>query len=129
MHKLKVEFSKFTVVGAINFVFTLILFYILVKIIYVNYLVALVIVSLLGMILTYALNYVWVFKTEEVLKFKGRLIKYILAGLLSVSLNVLVLERIVESTKFDPFYVQLALIPLIVVFNFSTAKFWSLKPV
>jgi len=128
MHKLKIEFSKFTVVGAANFLFTLVLFYLLVKVLRANYLIALVVVSLLGMILTYSLNHVWVFKPEQELAFKGRLLKYILAGFLSISLNVVVLAYIVEHTSFDPFYVQLALIPFIVAFNFSTAKYWSLRP-
>ena len=88
MHKLKIEFSKFTVVGAANFLFTLVLFYLLVKVLRANYLIALVVVSLLGMILTYSLNHVWVFKPEQELAFKGRLLKYILAGFLSISLNV-----------------------------------------
>lgn len=128
MHRLKIEFSKFTVVGAVNFVFTLVLFYLLVKVLRANYLIALVFVSLLGMILTYSLNHVWVFKPEQELAFKGRLLKYILAGFLSILLNVVALAYIVEHTGFDPFYVQFALIPFIVVFNFSTAKYWSLRP-
>jgi putative flippase GtrA len=128
MHRLKIEFSKFTVVGAVNFVFTLVLFYLLVKVFRVNYLIALMVVSLLGMILTYSLNHVWVFKPEQKLVFKGRLLKYIFAGFLSVSLNVFVLGYIVEHTDFDPFYVQIALIPFIVAVNFTTAKYWSLRP-
>ena len=128
MHKLKIEFSKFTIVGAVNFIFTFVLFFLLVKIIQWNYLASLVAVSLLGMILTYSLNHVWVFKPEQKLAFRGRLFKYILAGLVSISLNLIVLEYIVKRTGFDPFYVQTALIPFIVIFNFSTAKFWSLKP-
>jgi len=43
-------------------------------------------------------------------------------------LNMLVLSLIVEHSNFDPFFVQMGLIPLIVLFNFSTAKFWSLRP-
>lgn len=128
MHKLKIEFSKFTVVGAINFVFTFVMFYILVKVIQMNYLIALMFVSLLGMILTYYLNYVWVFKPAQKLAFKGYVFKYILAGSLSISLNMLALNYIVESTGFDPFYVQFTLIPFIVVLNFVSAKFWSLRP-
>lgn len=128
MHKLKVELSKFTVVGALNFLFTFVLFYLFVKVIEVNYLVSLVTVSLLGMVITYSANYVWVFKTESKLLYSGRLIKYVLAGMASISLNVVVLKYIVDRTGYDPFYVQAALIPMIVIFNFSTAKFWSLKP-
>ena len=128
MHKLKIEFSKFTVVGAVNFVFTLVLFYLLVKVIQINYLISLVAVSLMGMVLTYSLNHTWVFKPEDKLTFRGRLLKYILAGLLSIALNLVALSYIVEHTGFDPFYVQTALIPFIVIFNFVTSKFWSLRP-
>ena len=128
MHSLKIEFSKFTIVGAVNFVFTLVLYYLLVKVLRADYLIALVVVSLLGMFLTYSLNHIWVFKPEQKLAFKGRLLKYILAGFLSVSLNIVVLGYIVEHTDSDPFYVQFALIPFIVIFNFSTAKYWSLRP-
>lgn len=127
MHKLKVEFSKFTVVGAVNFVFTFVLFYLMVKVFNVNYLVSLAIVSLLGMIITYSANYVWVFKTDKRLSYNGRLLKYILAGVASIAFNAIVLKFIVDRTGYDPFYVQAALIPMVVVFNFSTAKFWSLK--
>ncbi|MDO8264598.1 MAG: GtrA family protein [Gallionella sp.] len=128
MHKLKIEFSKFAIVGALNFIFTFILFYIFVKVINFHYLIALMAVSLLGMILTYSLNHVWVFKPEQKLAFRGRLVKYVLSGFLSISLNLVALEYIVEHSDFDPFYVQTALIPFIVIFNFSTARFWSLKP-
>ena len=127
MHTLKVEISKFTLVGAINFVFTFILFYLLVRMIQINYLISLIVVSLLGMILTYTLNYLWVFKTSQKLSFNRCLIKYILAGFLSISMNALVLDCVVSQTNFDPFYVQLALIPFIVIINFATAKYWSLR--
>jgi putative flippase GtrA len=127
MHRLKREFSKFSIVGAVNFVFTFVLFFLFVKILQINYSVSLVVVSLLGMLVTYSLNHAWVFKPEEKLVFKGRLLKYLFAGFLSISLNVLALRYIVEQTGFDPYYVQLALIPFIVIFNFSTAKLWSLK--
>ncbi|MBT4791969.1 MAG: GtrA family protein [Halobacteriovoraceae bacterium] len=129
MHSLKIELSKFTVIGAINFIFTFILFFWMVKIIEVNYLIALPVVSVIGMVLTYTLNYVWVFKPEGKLVFRGRLIKYILAGSVSVSLNLIALKFLVDRTGFDPFYTQISLIPFIVVFNFLTAKFWSLRPV
>jgi len=42
-------------------------------------------------------------------------------------LNMFALRYLVERTHYDPFWVQAALTPLIVIFNFSTAKFWSLR--
>jgi len=124
---LKLEFSKFTLVGGVNFVFTFILFYLCVRILKINYLVSLILVSLLGMVLTYYLNHSWVFKPGDKFDFKVRFLKYLLSGFLSIGLNVLALHFVVSKTGFDPFYVQIALIPFIVVFNFSTAKFWSLR--
>lgn len=129
MHKLKIEFSKFTMVGAINFVFTLVMFFWLVKIVEFNYLSSLILVSFLGMVLTYSLNYIWVFKPEKKFEMRGRFIKYLLSGSLSIALNVLTLKYLVDQTGYDPFYLQMALIPFIVVVNFSAAKYWSLRRV
>lgn len=128
MQRLKIEFSRFAVVGAANFVVTFVLFYLLVQIVAINYLIALIGVSLIGMIFTYSFNYMWTFKTEDKLVFRERLLKYVISGVSSISLNAAALGYIVESTNFSPFYTQLALIPVIVIFNFSTARFWSLKP-
>ncbi|WP_414865262.1 GtrA family protein [Pseudomonas sp. IT-P12] len=127
MKLLKLEFSKFTLVGGVNFVFTFVLFYLSVRVWKINYLISLILVSLIGMVLTYSLNYLWVFKPRDKFDFKVRFFKYIFSGFLSIGLNVLALHFLVSKTGFDPFYVQIALIPFIVVFNFSTAKFWSLR--
>ena len=79
------------------------------------------------MLFSYALNFSWVFKPEQKIQFRARFVRFFLASVLSIALNILALSYIVEHTDFDPFHVQMALIPFIVVFNFSTAKFWSLK--
>ncbi|WP_165930955.1 GtrA family protein [Paralcaligenes ureilyticus] len=127
MKNIRIEFSKFTIVGGVNFVFTFVLFYFCLRIIKINYLVAIVLVSLAGMVLTYYLNHVWVFKPEQEVRFKARFFKYVVAGFSSIGLNVVLLHYVVVEVGFDPFFGQLALIPLIVIFNFSTAKFWSLR--
>ena len=128
MQKFKIEATKFTFVGAANFVLTFLIFTVMLKVIEINYLISLFVASFVGMTFTYTLNFSWVFKPEQKIKFKARFIKYILASLLSIALNLLALHYIVENTGFDPFFVQVALIPFIVVFNFTTAKYWSLRP-
>jgi len=127
MHKYKIELTKFALVGAINFVLTFLVFTVMLKMIGFNYLLSLAAAWLVGMLFSYMLNFTWVFKPELGIQFKTRFVKFLLAGLLSVALNMLALSYLVEYTGFDPFYVQIVLIPLIVVFNFATAKFWSLK--
>jgi putative flippase GtrA len=79
------------------------------------------------MLFSYVLNFTWVFKPEEQIRFRARFAKYFLASAVSIALNLMVLGAIVERTAYDPFWVQTALIPFIVVFNFATAKFWSLR--
>ena len=128
MHKLKIEVTKFTLVGAANFVLTFIVFTVMLKVLSLNYLLSLGAAWVVGMLFSYALNFAWVFKPEQKLQFKARFLRFFLASVVSIVLNMLVLSFIVERTGFDPFYVQFALIPLIVLFNFSTAKFWALRP-
>ncbi len=127
MHKLKIEATKFTIVGAANFILTFIVFTIMLKVLDVNYLLSLVAAWVIGMLFSYVLNFSWVFKPEQKIQFRDRFFRFFLASVLSIALNMLALSYIVEHTGFDPFYVQMVLIPLIVIFNFSTAKFWSLK--
>lgn len=128
MHKLRIEVTKFTLVGAANFMLTFIVFTTMLKVFMVNYLLSLAAAWIVGMFFSYALNFSWVFKPEHKIQFKARFAKFFFANTLSIVLNMLALSYIVERNDFDPFYVQVALIPFIVIFNFLTAKFWSLKP-
>lgn len=128
MHKIKVEATKFTIVGAMNFVLTFVIFITMLKILSMDYLLSLGVASVIGVFFSYAVNFIWVFKPERRIQFKSRFLKFFVASALSITLNMLLLRYIVEQANFDPFYTQLALIPFIVLFNFSTAKYWSLRP-
>jgi putative flippase GtrA len=127
MHKLKLEITKFTLVGAANFILTFIVFTTMLKVMSLDYLLSLAAAWFVGMCFSYALNFSWVFKLEQKIQFKDRFFKFFLASLGSIVLNMLLLSYVVERTGLDPFYVQMALIPLVVIFNFSTAKYWSLR--
>jgi putative flippase GtrA len=124
---MKIEFTRFTIVGFINFMLTFLIFFTLLKIFNVNYLISLALVWIIGILFTYFLNFLWVFKPEQRLQFKERFVKYFLSYLLSFALNIFALNYIVERTGFDPFYAQAVLVPFIVIFNFSTSKYWSLR--
>lgn len=127
MHKLKIEATKFTIVGAANFVLTFIVFTALLKFFSVNYLLSLGTAWIVGMLFSYVLNFSWVFKPEQKIQFKVRFFRFFFASACSIGLNMLVLSYIVERSDYDPFYLQMLLIPLIVIFNFSTTKYWSLR--
>ena len=127
MHRLKIEVTKFMLVGAANFILTLVVFTMMLKAMSANYLLSLSVAWIVGFSFSYVLNFSWVFRPEEKIQFKARFLKYFLSNIFSILLNMLILAFMVELTNTDPYYVQLALIPLIVVFNFSTAKYWALR--
>lgn len=121
------EVFRFLIVGGANFVLTFVLFYSFYRVLELNYSLALFGAWAIGMLFTYALNFTWVFMPEGSLKSASRFSKYLTSQLISIGLNLVTLHLIVQSTGWDAFYVQCALIPLIVVFNFTAAKFWSLR--
>ena len=126
MHIFKIEAAIFTIVGAANFALTFIVFTAMLNILTVNYLLAIVAAWVVGMIVSYVLNFSWVIKPEQQIQFRSRFVKFFLASALSIALNLLALSYIVEHASFDPSFVQMELIPFIVIFNFSAAKYWSL---
>lgn len=128
MHKFKLEATKFTIVGTANFLLTFIVFTAMLKVFRVDYLLSLGAAWVVGLIFSYVLNFSWVFQPEKKIQFKARFLRFFLASVLSIVLNMLVLSYVVERTGLEPFYVQMALIPCIVIFNFSAARFWSLRP-
>jgi len=127
MHKLKIEVTKFMFVGAANFVLTFVVFTVLLKMMGLHYLLSLTIAWVVGMFLSYTLNFTWVFKPEQQIQFRTRFAKFFFAGLLSLLLNMAALDYFVENMRIDSFYAQSGLIPFVVAFNFITAKFWSLR--
>jgi putative flippase GtrA len=126
MQRFKIEFTKFTIVGIINSALTFIIFFLLLKVASVNYLVSLSITWIIGIIFSYVLNYLWVFRPDEKLEFQKRFAKYLSAYLVSFFLNFILIMAIVENWNFEPFYVQTGLLPIVVAFNFLTSKYWSL---
>ncbi|WP_298922056.1 GtrA family protein [uncultured Roseobacter sp.] len=113
--------------GGINFVFTFLVFTTALKVLSIGYAAALLLSWFAGNILTYTLNFLWVFRPEAKLSFRGRFFKYLTAGSLSISLNLAGLTALVEIGGFDPFWSQVLIMPFVIVFNFTTAKFWSLR--
>ncbi len=127
MQKLKIEATKFILVGAANFALTFIVFTTMLKFLSVNYLLSLGAAWIVGLLFSYVLNFSWVYKPEQRIQFNARFFRFFLASAFSIALNMIILSYIVEHSDFSPFYVQILLIPLIFIFNFSTAKYWSLS--
>jgi putative flippase GtrA len=124
---LNVQFIKFCLVGGINFAFSMLLFLFLLKVLLLGYFIAFTITWLLGILLTYTINFVWVFKPEEKFEFKKRMPKYFLVYLFSYGVNVILLKYLVNTFEYDPFWAQFFIIPIVIVINFFGFKLWALK--
>jgi len=125
--EIKIHFIKYLLVGGINLITSMLLFFLLFNVLKINYLVVFTITWLYGIFLTYIINFIWVFKPEDKLKFKKRFNKYFIVYLSSYIINLLLLKGIVEGYDFNPLYVQFFILPLVVIINFSGIKYWALK--
>ena len=122
-----IEFIKFLFVGAANFLLSMVLFLILLKVLVLDYILSFAITWLFGILLTYCINFLWVFNPSEKLEMKKRFPKYFLVYLLSFFVNIILLKYMVNTFGFDPFWIQFLIIPLIMLINFVGFKYWALK--
>lgn len=122
-----VQTMKFSALGAVNFILTFVVFAVLLKIVEINYNIALFTAWFVGMIFMYVTNFVWVFQAGNSLYFDAQFGKFLATGIVSITLNMLALHLVVECAAASPFTAQILLIPPIVAFNFLAAKYFSLR--
>jgi putative flippase GtrA len=121
-----VQFGKYTLVGIANFLLSLVFYFFLLKVLLIHYLIAFTITWLFGIMLTYVINFSWVFKPEEKIDFRKRLLKYVTVYLISYVINIVLLKYIKENLIDEPFLAQLLILPLVIVINFTGFKYWAL---
>lgn len=126
-HKTTTQFWKYGIVGLSNFVVSLGVYYLLLEVLQLYYLVAFSLTWLFGVLYTFCINYLWVFKPEDRNSTKGRLLKYVIIYIVSYLLNIFLLRLVKENYISNPFIAQICILPIIVLFNFIGLKFWSLK--
>jgi putative flippase GtrA len=122
-------FTGYVIVGALNFLLTAILYWILLKQFLIYYIVSFFVSWTAGVLFTYILNFLYVFKPEDKLEFRKRLWKYFIVYALSLTANILLLSLGVEKMRFDPFWYQFVLIPMVILINYIGIKNWALKPI
>jgi len=123
------QFGKYLVVGGSNFFLNLFIYIVLIRVFGCHYLLALSVSWFAGVVFTYTVNFLWVFQPEESLVFRRRFYKYFIIYLSTYLLNMLALEYFVTRVQMDPLYIQLMIMPFVVVLNFTGSKFISLNKV
>lgn len=121
------QFIKYLFVGGLNFIFGVITYYLFLHVVHLHYLIAFSLSWILGVLLTYIINFVWIFRPDEKLNFRARLFKYFVVYLTSYLVNIWLLKSLTDYLQQDPFYIQFGIIPIVMLINFLGMKFWSLK--
>jgi len=121
------HFIKYSFVGIANLFFTLILYIVFLYQLEFRYEIAFTLSWLAGVLFTYLINFIWVFKPEEKITFRKRLPKYFLIYLASYLFNMLLLALFVEYFFIDPLVSQIFILPVVVIINFTGIKYWALR--
>ncbi len=122
-----VHLTKFVLVGALNAAFTFVLYWILLKPLSMSYLVAYPLSWFCGVIMTYVINFLWVFKPEQKLEFRRRFKKYVVVYLTSLLVGqggIMLLHQLIDI---DPFWLAFFVVPIVVIINFIGIKYWALR--
>jgi putative flippase GtrA len=121
------EMAKYLVTGGMNAVLTCIVYVAGLYVLHVHYLAALIAAFLVGVVFTYVVNFVWVFRPESTLSFRRRFVQYVASNAGTFIANLAALYYLVDVAGQDPFLSQVALMFVIVAANFLLAKHWSLR--
>lgn len=115
------QLYRFLCVGVINTIIGYGTYFI--ALIYINYIVALLVSHVVGVLTSFAGNKLWTFDTNKnvIIEFA----KFESTYLVSLSINMALLYIAVDIMRFDPRIVQLVLLPLITVLTFVGHKYWS----
>jgi putative flippase GtrA len=109
---------KYLMVGGTNTLISIVLYYLLLKI-GVFYLLANTICFIIGVILGYSLNSMFVFNAK--INFRG-LKKYIFVYSASLGLNLLFLSFLVTILNFDKMLAQIITIAIVTIVNYLIIK-------
>jgi putative flippase GtrA len=117
----------YLLVGCGNAILTIGLYTILITLLGVEYKIAFSISWLAGLVVTYIVNHIWVFKPEQKLKFQHRFGKYLAVYLSSYLISLYLMYLLVESFFIDPILAEFVVIPVIIVINFTGIKYWAMN--
>lgn len=121
------KFFRFVIVSGIATVFNFSVFYILHKFLDVDYRIASGTGFMSGVILGYYLNSRWTFKDSDAVNPKRVIIKYYAVYLISLGVNVLMMEILVAHFNIYPSLSNIITIGVTFVSNYIGTRFWVFR--
>lgn len=116
-----IRLMKFCIVGGINTLITLLVFYLLNKILGINYLVSSVIGYIGGMCNSYILNKRWTFHDKDE-KVALQFIKFIIVNSISLGINLLIMYISVDILHLDSMLSQVLATGFSTISNYVGSK-------
>lgn len=113
---------KFCVVGGINTLITLVIFYVLNKIIGLNYLLSSVVGYVIGMFNSYILNKRWTFKDKDK-NLIPQFIRFSIVNTLSLCINLLAMFILVDKLRLDSMLSQIIATGFSTISNYIGSRF------
>ncbi|NQX47276.1 GtrA family protein [Paenibacillus tritici] len=125
--KILIQFLKFGIVGGINTIFSLLIYYLLLYFKW-NYMFANIIGYFISSILGYVLNKFWVFKFKEA-KAGSSILKYYVIYGSSFSLNVIAMYLWVSFFNVSETLAPILTVLITLPYNFVLNKVWTFKEI
>ena len=122
-----VEWLRYLTMGGVNAVLTFFVFVVALKVLYINYLLALTAAFFTGTLFTYTLNFLWVFRLDETFSFNWRFFRHLIPNIMTFLANLGVLYMLVDYLGGDPFFCQILIMFAVIAINFFFAKFWAFR--
>lgn len=119
------SFLKFGLVGCINTIVSIAIYYILVYF-KVDYVVATIIGYLGSSIFGYILNRIWVFKTQNS-KLMNSLFRYFVVYSTSLLINVLCMYLWIDVLSISQYIAPILTICITLPYNYFLSKLWAFK--
>lgn len=118
------QFIKFSIVGALNTIISIVFYYIFLKL-GLFYIIANTLAYVAGMINSYILNKIWVFKANVYSKIT--ILKFTIVNLVSLILSNSLLYLMINGIGFNRIFAQLPVIFVILTINYSVNKIWTFR--
>ncbi len=122
MFKLFIQFFKFGIIGGINTLISLAIYYGLVFL-HINYMIATACGYVISSLIGYTLNKLWVFQAKNQ-SINKSLVKYYIVYLSSLLLNIGSMYLWVDMLKISKFLAPILTLMITIPYNFLFSKLW-----
>ncbi len=120
------KFIKFSIVGFVNTASSYLLYFVLLKFVRINYLVASAISYVLGILISYFGNKYWTFRIFRS-GWRLEFIKFVILNIAGLAINTLIMIILVRNYKSDPLIAQIIAMSVVIFYNFFGSKFWVFR--